>query len=209
MMIEKSADELTVAQRARRGHESGTSSLKPQRIPYCCCQTAISSSPRAASGALEPKVCKTMLAAASEQNHRIKEGNSKMGLKKSSSSKSSKGRSRPSSRASKSGTPSQVGSRTTADHDEIREWAEERGGIPARVQGTGDPEEAGLIRIEFPDAPSARDENLEEISWDEFFEKLDEGELAIVLQDETSSGEQSNFHKIVKRARGRSAGSGR
>lgn len=67
----------------------------------------------------------------------------------------------------------------------------------------------GMICIEFPDAPSASDENLQEINWDEFFEKFEEAELAMVLQDETASGEQSNFYKVIKRERGRSAGTGR
>jgi hypothetical protein len=39
-------------------------------------------------------------------------------------------------------------SRQTTDHDEIRRWAEERGGHPANVRGTEDRgEEAGLLRI--------------------------------------------------------------
>ena len=66
-----------------------------------------------------------------------------------------------------------------------------------------------MIRIEFPGAPNAQDENLEEISWDEFFERFDDEELAMVLQSETASGEQSNFYKLVKRERGRSASAGR
>src|SRR4051794_34732042 len=42
-------------------------------------------------------------------------------------------------------------SKTTTDHDEIRRWAEERGGRPATVEGTeGGGEDAGVLRIDFP-----------------------------------------------------------
>src|SRR3712207_5562878 len=54
-------------------------------------------------------------------------------------------------------------SKTTTDHDEIRRWAEERGGKPATVAGTesgGD--DAGVLRIDFPGGEGDR---LEEISW--------------------------------------------
>ncbi len=66
-----------------------------------------------------------------------------------------------------------------------------------------------MIRIEFPDAPNRRDENLQEIDWDEFFDKFDEAGLAMVYQETTAGGEQSNFYKLVKRQSARGAGAGR
>ncbi|MGH2840401.1 MAG: hypothetical protein ACRDKY_06210 [Solirubrobacteraceae bacterium] len=59
----------------------------------------------------------------------------------------------------------------TTDHEEIRSWAEERGGRPARVRGTGDGDDPGILRIDFPGG--AGEEELEPISWEEWFEKLD------------------------------------
>jgi hypothetical protein len=53
----------------------------------------------------------------------------------------------------------------TTDHDTIRKWAEARGGRPAAVRTTHNDRDTGIIRIEFPDAPNAHDENLQEISW--------------------------------------------
>lgn len=50
-----------------------------------------------------------------------------------------------------------------------------------------------------PGAPNAKDDNLEEISWDEFFEKFDESNLALLYQEETASGQRSNFNKLVGR----------
>jgi hypothetical protein len=42
----------------------------------------------------------------------------------------------------------------TTDHDEIRKWAEARGGRPAAVRSTYSKEDPGIIRIESPDAPN-------------------------------------------------------
>src|SRR3954447_18838285 len=87
----------------------------------------------------------------------------------------------------------------TTDHDEIREWAEARGGRPAAVRGTHGKDDPGIIRIEFPGAPNANDDALEEITWDEFFDKFGEADLALVYQEETAGGERSNFNKLVGR----------
>ena len=43
-------------------------------------------------------------------------------------------------------------SRTTRDHDEIRQWAEARGAVPAEVRGTEKGGEPGILRFEFRDA---------------------------------------------------------
>jgi hypothetical protein len=87
----------------------------------------------------------------------------------------------------------------TTDHDEIRKWAEARGGRPAAVRSTQSKDGTGIIRLEFPDAPNAKDDNLEEITWEEFFEKFDESNLALLYQEETASGQRSNFNKLVGR----------
>ncbi len=89
-------------------------------------------------------------------------------------------------------------SKTTTDHETIRKWAEERGGKPAAVKSTHqEGEEVGIIRIDFPGYSGG--ESLEEISWDEFFEKFDDADLAFVYEEKTSKGEKSNFNKLVKR----------
>jgi hypothetical protein len=89
--------------------------------------------------------------------------------------------------------------KVTTDHDEIRKWAEARGGRPAAVRRTHSKDNVGIIRIEFPDAPNAKDDALEEISWEEFFEKFDDSKLALLYQDKTAQGELSNFNKLVGR----------
>src|SRR3954454_412085 len=87
-------------------------------------------------------------------------------------------------------------SKTTQDHEEIRRWAEERGGKPSHVKSTGSGDEIGILRIDFPGFSG--EGSLEEITWDEFFEKFDDSGLALVYQEETAEGEKSNFNKIVK-----------
>lgn len=88
-------------------------------------------------------------------------------------------------------------SKTTTDHKEIRHWAEARGGKPATVKGTEEKgEEAGILRINFPGYAEAK---LQDISWDDFFQKFDEKGLAFVYQDKTAEGEESRFFKLVSR----------
>jgi hypothetical protein len=88
-------------------------------------------------------------------------------------------------------------SKTTTDHEEIRRWVEERGGHPATVKNTAEDGEPGLLRIDFPGYSGGQ--SLEEISWDEFFQKFDEKNLAFLYQEETADGEESRFVKLISR----------
>lgn len=85
------------------------------------------------------------------------------------------------------------------EHEAIRKWAEERGGRPAAVKGTHRKGDTGIIRLIFPEAPNADEDSLEEISWEEFFEKLDRAGLALLCQETTAKGERSLFNKLVSR----------
>jgi ferritin-like metal-binding protein YciE len=116
----------------------------------------------------------------------------------STAAKSNRSRSSASSASGRSNGGSST-SQMTTDHDEIRLWAEERGGKPACVKGTGGKGDTGMIRIDFPGYSGK--ESLQEISWDEFFEKFDENNLALLRQEKTASGQKSNFNKLVKRSR--------
>ena len=90
-------------------------------------------------------------------------------------------------------------SHTTTDHNIIRKWVEERRGRPSTVKRTGSREEAGILRINFPGYSG--EESLEEIAWEEFFDKFEEKKLAFLYQDQTSSAEQSRFCKFINRER--------
>lgn len=82
----------------------------------------------------------------------------------------------------------------TTDHDTIKKWVEEREGKPSVVTRDGNPTE--LLRVDFP---GYAEENLEEISWDEWFDIFEENELQFLYQEETSEGEKSNFNKLIRR----------
>ncbi len=87
--------------------------------------------------------------------------------------------------------------KTTKDHDEIRKWAEARDGKPAVVSATEGENETGIIRLMFPNAPNHNDDALEEISWDEFFEKFDASGLELTYQEKTAGGQISDFNKLT------------
>ena len=85
------------------------------------------------------------------------------------------------------------GMHTTIDHEEIREWVEERDGVPSVLRG----EEgiADLLRIDFGDG----EENLMEISWNEFFKIFEDSTRAFVYQEETPEGDVSRLCKFISR----------
>lgn len=88
-------------------------------------------------------------------------------------------------------------SKATSDHDTIKKWAEARGGKPALVEGTGDTGKGdGLLRINFP---GYAEDNLQDISWEQFFKIFDENNLDFLYQEETKDGGESRFFKFVNK----------
>jgi hypothetical protein len=87
--------------------------------------------------------------------------------------------------------------RTTTDHDEIRQWVEQHDGKPASVRGTEAGDAAGVLRIDFPGG--AGEDALEQVSWDDWFAKFDDNDLAFLYQEQKASGEDSTFFKLVSR----------
>ncbi|MFC7376123.1 hypothetical protein ACFQS2_02260 [Brachybacterium sp. GCM10030267] len=86
---------------------------------------------------------------------------------------------------------------TTTDHGEIRRWVEQHDGTPAGVKGTGDSGDVGVLRIDFPGGTG--EEQLEHVSWDDWFAKFDQQNLAFLYQQEQADGEDSTFFKLVSR----------
>ncbi|NUP05307.1 MAG: hypothetical protein HOW73_04510 [Polyangiaceae bacterium] len=78
----------------------------------------------------------------------------------------------------------------TQDHEEIRQWAEDRGGIPTIVKGT-----EGLLRIDFVsgEASGGREPSLEAVDWDRWFEIFDDNHLSFLH----SADKESRFFKLV------------
>ncbi|MBV8843175.1 MAG: hypothetical protein JO307_10235 [Bryobacterales bacterium] len=82
----------------------------------------------------------------------------------------------------------------------MRQWAEQRGAHPACVKRTGRGKgDTGMIRLDFPGFSG--EESLQPISWDEWFKAFDENNLALVYQEKTARGQQSNFNKLISRDR--------
>lgn len=88
-------------------------------------------------------------------------------------------------------------SKTTTDLKDIKKWAEERDGKPAKVKGVGKESDNGIIRIDFPGYSG--EDSLEEISWDDWYKIFQDRKLAFLYQDETSGGKESRFFKLVNR----------
>ena len=86
-------------------------------------------------------------------------------------------------------------SKTTKDHNTIKNWTEERDGKPAVVESTTNSSEGGgLLRINFP---GYAEDNLKNISWEEFFRIFDDNRLQFLYQEETKDGGESRFFKFV------------
>ncbi len=85
----------------------------------------------------------------------------------------------------------------TTDQEVIRKWVEGRGGKPAKVRGTGENENTGILRVLFPGQGS--DNRLEEISWAGFFKNFEDNKIAFLYQEKTLAGEESRFFKFVGR----------
>jgi hypothetical protein len=86
----------------------------------------------------------------------------------------------------------------TTDHDEIRRWAQERGGTPVIVRDTTSlsPGE-GYLHLEFPGY--SRGENAEKVSWDQFFSTFEERNLAFQYQEERPTGTETYNFKLIDR----------
>jgi hypothetical protein len=87
--------------------------------------------------------------------------------------------------------------KVTTDHKTIRKWIEEHGGKPASVKSTSGDDDPGLLRVDFPGYSGS--DSLEEIPWEDFFDKFDEKDLAFMYQEEMTSGKESRFFKFVSR----------
>ena len=85
--------------------------------------------------------------------------------------------------------------KSTVDHDEIRNWVEERGGNPACVKGSGGGDDPGILRIDYPGFSG--EETLQSIDWDTFFKGFEDNNLAFLYQPEGDS----RFSKLVERRR--------
>jgi len=81
----------------------------------------------------------------------------------------------------------------TTDHDVIRQWAEERGAQPATVPGSEYEGRPGRLLLDFPGYGG---QDLEHISWDDWFRTFDERKLNFLYQEHKKGGSESNFFRL-------------
>ncbi|NRQ36658.1 hypothetical protein HII36_33210 [Nonomuraea sp. NN258] len=81
----------------------------------------------------------------------------------------------------------------TTDHDVIRQWAEERRAVPATVPGTEHEGRPGVLRFDFPGYGG---DDLQKISWDDWFKTFDARKLNFIYQEHKTDGRQSNFFRL-------------
>ena len=80
----------------------------------------------------------------------------------------------------------------TTSHDVIRAWAEQRGGVPATVEGTEHGDHLGVLRFDF----GGHSDRLRHVSWDEWFDTFDARKLNFLYQEERKDGNQSTFFRL-------------
>lgn len=88
-------------------------------------------------------------------------------------------------------------SEKTTDHKAIEQWAKEHHGKPVKVKSTGSKSGEGIIRIAFLGNKESENKNLEEITWEEFFEIFEDQKLALVY--EPHADKKTQFNKLVSR----------
>jgi hypothetical protein len=81
----------------------------------------------------------------------------------------------------------------TTDHDVIRQWAEERGAKPATVPGSEYGGRPGRLLFDFPGYGG---QDLQEVSWDDWFGTFDERELNFLYQEHKKDGAPSHFFRL-------------
>lgn len=82
----------------------------------------------------------------------------------------------------------------TTDHKTIQSFADEHNLKPAKVEGTGNGN-TGMIRLMQPGSSASETDNLEEISWNNWFKAFEDNDLALVYEKNGSG----NFNKLVSR----------
>jgi hypothetical protein len=80
----------------------------------------------------------------------------------------------------------------TTHHEVIKQWAEDRGGTPATVDGTEHGDHLGVLRFDF----GGDTDSLRQVSWDEWFDTFDARRLNFIYQEQRSDGRPSTFFRL-------------
>ena len=80
----------------------------------------------------------------------------------------------------------------TTHHEVIRQWAEDRGGVPATVEGTEHGDHLGVLRFDF----GGDNDRLRQVSWDEWLRTFDARRLNFLYQEDHKDGSPSTFFRL-------------
>jgi hypothetical protein len=80
--------------------------------------------------------------------------------------------------------------RATADHDEIRAWADERDAVPATEQGAGEATSPIVLRFRFRQSPAV---DLEQIDWPTWFRTFDHLRLRFIYVVPSDGSRSDSF----------------
>ncbi len=83
----------------------------------------------------------------------------------------------------------------TRNHEVITRWADQRDAVPVTVPGSEHDGHLGVLRFDF-ERGADKEDRLEEVSWDEWFEAFDERDLVFIYQEHLSNGDDSNFFRL-------------
>jgi hypothetical protein len=83
--------------------------------------------------------------------------------------------------------------KVTTNHNEIKKWITEHGGVPALSQESPDADENAL-RIKFDAASPYRD-----IGWTEFFDRFESDKLALSYSDYVIKGDEELSFNFINR----------
>ncbi len=85
----------------------------------------------------------------------------------------------------------------TTDREEIRQWAKAHNGRPAVIRRPTRGGGVGIVDIDL--AGVGNDEDVQPISWEDFFDYIEAHHLAFAYEKESRPGEQHWYHELVKR----------
>lgn len=86
----------------------------------------------------------------------------------------------------------------TTNHQALIDWARNRQGVPGRIRKNSGEPGLGPLKIFFPQIEE-REEQFEEITWEEFLEDFENHKLTMSFQENKPDGEISYYYKFEKR----------
>lgn len=87
---------------------------------------------------------------------------------------------------------------TTTEHALVRKLIEDREGYPAHLESSEGQGDSGLLQVGLTDEGEEGDEDLKELSWEQFFEEFEEKDLAFAYR-EGGEEDPSDFTYLRKR----------